>query len=76
MDAGQSTICRFSARITWPASIFAAAATYWLLGGGGAVWVLENFWLSQNVKMPEITREMIKAEVSRRVITPHLFYWN
>jgi len=35
-----------------------------------------NFWLSQKVKMPETTKAMMKAEVSRRFITLHPFYWN
>jgi hypothetical protein len=53
--------------------MFATVATYWLLGGGGLFF--ENLWLSQKVNIPETTRAMMKAEVSRRVIKLHL-YWN
>jgi hypothetical protein len=52
--------------------MFAAAATYWLFGGGGGGrFVFVNLWLSQYVKIPETTRAMIKAVVSRRLITRH-----
>jgi hypothetical protein len=51
--------------------MFAAAATYWLLGGGGAAFFFENLWLSQKVNIPEITRAIMNAVVSRRFSTLH-----
>jgi len=36
-----------------PCSMFDAAATYWLLGAGGAGRFFDTRWLSQNVKIPE-----------------------
>jgi hypothetical protein len=57
-----------------PASRFAAAVTYWLLGGATVGLVLVYLWLSQKVKTPETNRANNKAEASRRVITLHLFY--
>jgi hypothetical protein len=74
-DAGQSIKRRFSARITWSASRFAAAATYWLFAGGGAgPPFFENFALNHSVKTPETSSAMMNADVSRRFISLHPSY--
>ncbi len=72
-EAGQSIIFRFSGRMICPASRLTTAAAYWFLGGGGGGGVLVNLRLSQKVKTPDTKSAMMKAEVSLREFTLHLY---